>query len=81
MITVEHIRFAKVSQLASLLGIASPNASAILAGRGLSEKTLERASKKGINADVLLKGIALKRHDLIITKKLQAELQDVLGAL
>ena len=75
MVTVEHIRFASITQLAMILQVPISHASAMISGRhGISERVLERGVSKGISKNVLINGIDAKRLDVVACKKLQVEL-------
>ncbi|MGI0488519.1 hypothetical protein ACN4EK_24175 [Pantanalinema rosaneae CENA516] len=79
-ITAFHIRYAKTSQIARIFETTKANASQWIGRkRGISEKQLQIAARKGISISDLLEGIECKRRDLEIARECQKELEAFLS--
>lgn len=80
MLTIEHIRHARLKQLADLLGTYSQIVLGWERGARISQKFLDRALKLGIPQDVFLAGLKARHEDFLKNAQFQQEIDEFLMA-
>jgi len=78
MSTSDHIRLAKVTQLAELLGTSASVVSVWTHGGRFAERHLDVAVALGIPKQVLVAGIEARRQDAQLARECQGELNQFL---
>ena len=80
-LTIDHIRYARYSDLAALTGIEASYFSAWTKSRRLSERSLTLVAERlGMDEHDVLKGLTLRRRDAAIARKFQERVRQLVEA-